>query len=413
MTASHASKESSSQELEVEEEGELRKSLTLWNAVNMMIGTVIASGIFVSPGGVQKEAGSVGLSLSIWLFAGVFSAMLAWCYAELGTLIRRSGGDYVYIREAFGPFLGFLRFWIEAMIVYPGSCTVVALTFATYILRPFFPHGPPAYSVELVAAAVIVLLTAVHCVSVRAFTCLQDAFSLTKIFALLSIILPGVFLLLRGHEENLESFREPWANSTSSPGHIVLGCYSAFFAFGGFNCLNYVVGELKDPGRTLPLAILISSVVITIVYLLANVSFYAVLSPAEMLQSDAMALDFAQKIFGPLAFLMPLFVAIAVLGCANGLIFSTSRLFFAGAKEGQLPAVLAFVHPRTRTPLPAVLAMGVLSVAYLGLSSNVYALINYMAVNYWLSIAASLAALLFFRVQRPEAERVVKPSAFS
>ncbi|KAK2166211.1 hypothetical protein NP493_1331g00000 [Ridgeia piscesae] len=134
----------------------LKPKITLLNGVTMIIGSVIGSGIFVSPSGVQKHVGSVGVSLIVWLSCGLFSIIGAHCYAELGTLIVKSGADYAYIYEAFGPFMAFLRLWVEVMVVRPCSQAIVALTFATYIIDPIFPDCPkPEIATRLLAALCI------------------------------------------------------------------------------------------------------------------------------------------------------------------------------------------------------------------------------------------------------------------
>lgn len=163
------------------------------------------------------------MSLLIWLVSGIFAAMGAWSYAELGTLIRKSGGDYAYIFEAFGPFIAFMRFWIEAIVVRPCSCLIVAITFATYMLKPFYPDSElPPYSTEALAVGLIgllafkvqfinskfsVFLTAINCASVRLSTLIQDTFTVAKVFALVMIILTGGYFLIRGRPENLASFQ--------------------------------------------------------------------------------------------------------------------------------------------------------------------------------------------------------------
>uniref|UniRef100_A0A183CX91 Amino acid permease n=1 Tax=Gongylonema pulchrum TaxID=637853 RepID=A0A183CX91_9BILA len=133
----------------------LRPTISLFGGVMIIVGCIIGSGIFISPKGLL-DAGSVGWSLVVWLICGAFSAIGAYCYAELGTFIRSSGGDYAYVLAAFGPLIGFLRMWIECIIVRPCTITAVAITFATYILQPFFQHcGAPYLAPQLLAAGCI------------------------------------------------------------------------------------------------------------------------------------------------------------------------------------------------------------------------------------------------------------------
>ncbi|EYC40149.1 hypothetical protein Y032_0626g817 [Ancylostoma ceylanicum] len=387
----------------------LAKSLTLFNGVSIIVGCIIGSGIFVSPTGVQEQAGSVGMSLIVWTASGAFTAIGAYCYAELGTLIKKSGGDYAYIMEAFGPFLAFVRLWIEAIVVRPCTVTIVALTFAIYILRPFYPDcNPPDGIPELLAILLIVLMTAVNCISVRAATFVQDFFTIAKVLALVLIIGTGLVLLVTGKPQYRESFENIFENTSRDFSTISIAFYSGLFAYSGWNFLNFIVEELQNPKRNLPLAIAISISTCTIIYVLTNVALYTAISPDEMLESPAVAVLFANKLFGPFAFCMPLFVACSTIGSANGVIFTSSRLFYVGAREGQMPMVLTMINKNTRTPIPAVIVMGVLSLAYLILSKNVYSLINYIQITYWLAIGAAIAALFYLRKKMPDAPRPIK-----
>ncbi|KAI6215191.1 Large neutral amino acids transporter small subunit 1 [Aphelenchoides besseyi] len=387
----------------------LRKTLTLFNGITMSVGCIIGSGIFVSPTGVQKEAGSVGISLITWLASGLFVTMGAYSYAELATMIKKNGGDYTYIKEAFGPFLAFIRLFIEAVVVRPCTCTIVSLTFAIYMLKPFYIDcEPPAGSIQALAALLLLVLTAINCLSIRLSTLIQDTFTLAKVFALIAIIGTGIYLLIFGSDVYKQTFKDIWVNSNTSPGAISLSFYSALFAYQGWNYLVFIVDEMKNAQRDLPIAILVSCCVVTAIYVLTNVALYIVLSPDEMIGSPAVALDFANRVFGPLAFMMPIFVACSTLGSANGVIFTSSRLFYSGAQEGQMPELLGMTNPKTRTPIPAVILTGLLSISYLALSSNVIQLINYIQISYWLAIAGAIASLFYFRVTRPNEPRPIK-----
>ncbi|CAO4373250.1 unnamed protein product [Caenorhabditis nigoni] len=395
-----------------EEEGDgkgLAKSLTLFNGVSIIVGCIIGSGIFVSPTGVQEQAGSVGLSLLVWLISGIFTAIGAYCYAELGTLIKKSGGDYAYIMEAFGPFVAFIRLWIEAIVVRPCTVTIVALTFAIYGLRPFFPDcAPPDGVATLLAVLLIVLMTAINCVSVRLATIVQDWFTIAKVVALVLIILTGLYLLVFGDSQYKDSFENIFENTSQDFTKVSLAFYSGLFAYSGWNFLNFIVEELQNPKRNLPLAIAISITTCTVIYVLTNVALYTAISPDEMLESPAVAVLFANKLYGRFAFIMPLCVACSTIGSANGVIFTSSRLFYSGAREGQMPMVLTMINKNTRTPIPAVILTGALSIAYLLASKDVYQLINYIQISYWLAIGTAIAALFWLRKTMPDAPRPIK-----
>lgn len=142
----------------------LKPQMTLMNGITVIVGSIIGSGIFVAPTGVLVGTGSPNLALVVWTASGVFSLVGAYCYAELGCMISKSGADYAYIMVTFGPFLAFIRLWVECMIVRPCSQAIVALTFSTYILKPFFPDcTPPDESIRLLAAVVICKFTSSAC----------------------------------------------------------------------------------------------------------------------------------------------------------------------------------------------------------------------------------------------------------
>lgn len=383
----------------------LKPKMGLVNGVTVIVGSIIGSGIFVSPKGVLMEAGSVGLSLIIWVACGIFSMIGAYCYAELGTMILRSGADYAYIFEAFGEFPAFLRLWVECMIVRPCSQAIVALTFSYYVIEPLFPDcDQPGLAVRLLAVIAILVLTFVNCKDVKWATRVQDIFTYAKVLALLLIIITGFVQLGKG---NVEYFDNSFQDSESDVTKISLAFYSGLFAYNGWNYLNFVIEELKDPYRNLPRAIWISIIMVTVIYVLANVAYFSTVSPAEIKSGAAVAVMFSKRIYGIMWWIMPIFVSLSTFGGINGVLFTSSRLFFVGGREGHMPQVMSYVAVNNLTPMPAVLFMGILSLFYL-VSSDLYALINYVSFVNWMAIGLSVASLLYFRYTHPEWQRPIK-----
>ncbi|KAG8183752.1 hypothetical protein JTE90_029333 [Oedothorax gibbosus] len=381
----------------------LKPKMGLLNGVTVIVGSIIGSGIFVSPKGVLLGTGSVGLSLVVWISSGIFSMIGAFCYAELGCAITKSGADYAYIMESFGPFVAFIRLWVECMIVRPCSQAVVALTFSFYVLRPIFPDcEPPDASVRFLAVLCILILTFVNCWDVKWSMNVQNVFTFGKLFALAIIIITGLVQLGYGQTQHFT-----FEGSESDITKIALSFYSGLFAYNGWNYLNFVIEELKNPHVNLPKAIFISCILVTVVYTLTVVAFHTTLSVPEVLGAEAVAVTFADALYGKMAWIMPVFVAMSTYGGVNGILFTSSRLFYSGAEHGQMPRILSMIQVKHLTPAPAVIAMALLSILYL-CSSDIYALINYVGFATWLAIGLAVVCLPYLRWKQPNLNRPIK-----
>ncbi|KAI6203621.1 Aat-2 [Aphelenchoides besseyi] len=350
--------------------------------------------------GVLMHTGSAPYSLAIWLACGLFSLCGALCYAELGTTIPKSGGDYAYIYEAFGKVPAFLFLWISLIIVNPTSIAVMALTFSSYILQPFYDGCEPSdFVTRILASSVIIILTIINCYSVRWSTRTQDVSTIAKLGALVVIILAGVVYVALGNVENL---RIPKTNSIDlSLPQIALAFYQGVFSYSGWNYLNFVTEEIKEPYKNLPRAIYISLPVVTIIYMAVNCAYFAVLTPEEVLESPAVAFTFANRVLGPIKHLMPLFVAISCIGSVNGIIFTSSP------RDGQLPELLAMISIRYMTPVPSLVILAVLSVLMLNFA-DVLVLINYLSFSESSVVAMSILALVKMRIYNPELPRPIR-----
>ncbi|KAM4710067.1 large neutral amino acids transporter small subunit 2 [Discoglossus pictus] len=386
----------------------LKKEIGLVSACGIIVGNIIGSGIFVSPKGVLENAGSVGMALIVWIVTGVITAVGALCYAELGVTIPKSGGDYSYVKDIFGGLAGFLRLWIAVLVIYPTNQAVIALTFSNYVLQPLFPTCfAPESGLRLLAAVCLLLLTWVNCASVRWATRVQDIFTAGKLLALGLIIIMGVVQICKGEyfwlepKNAFENFQEP------DIGLIALAFLQGSFAYGGWNFLNYVTEELVNPYKNLPRAIFISIPLVTFVYVFANIAYVTAMSPQELLASNAVAVTFGEKLLGVMAWIMPISVALSTFGGVNGSLFTSSRLFFAGAREGHLPSVLAMIHIKRCTPIPALL-FTCLSTLLMLVTSDMYTLINYVGFINYLFYGVTVAGQIVLRYKKPDIPRPIK-----
>ncbi|CAG0878935.1 unnamed protein product, partial [Darwinula stevensoni] len=382
----------------------LKRKVTLFNGVGIIVGCIIGSGIFISPYAIYEKVPSVGWSLVIWAASGFISAVGSLCYAELGTLIPRSGGDYAYIQEAFGDLPAFLKLWVEVIIIRPSIQAVLALTFAEYVTKPVFPScDPPISAVRLLAAGCLCLLTYVNCRSVRYAMRIQDIFTAAKIGALVVIIVTGMVELGRGNVEYLE---DPFAGKIDTE-NVSLALYYGLFAYAGWNFLNIVTEELQEPHKNIPRAIWISLPLVTAIYILTNLAYFVVVSPAEILSSPATAMTFGEKMYGKASWIIPVFVSLSTFGGVNGMLFTSGRLFWAGASQSHLPTIFETIQIQRHTPLPALLFSCFMSLLML-LSPSIGELLTYLSFVLWLSCGASVVGLLRLRRSRPDAPRPIK-----
>ncbi|XP_010777178.1 b(0,+)-type amino acid transporter 1-like [Notothenia coriiceps] len=223
----------------------LKREVGLVGAVSLIGGTMIGSGIFMSPQTVLSTIGSPGASLVVWACCGLLVIMASFCYAELGTVIRESGGEYIYILKTSGPVVAFMLIFSSVLFVRPAGVAGISLSFAQYVLAPFYADcPPPLLLVKGMAAVSILVLATVNCLNVRFAMKIQVFFMVAKLLALVVIIIGGLVMLIRGHTENFENSFE---NTHLGLNPIGIAFYQGLWSYDGWNNLNYVTEELKRP----------------------------------------------------------------------------------------------------------------------------------------------------------------------
>lgn len=402
----------------------LERRVGLISGVALIVGTMIGSGIFVSPKGLLERTGSVGLSLVIWAACGLLSLLGSLAYAELGTLVSESGGEHAYYMQAFAPnekrktwwgqIPAFLFAWVSVFLLKPSSLAIICLTCSEYFVRIFAASTdclPPQEAVKIIACCVIILITFINSYSVTLATKVQNIFTAAKLLAILIIVVGGSVRLIQGNTQYLAT---GFQGSTSSFGDIATAFYSGLWAYDGWNNLNYVTEELKKPYTNLPRAIIIGLPLVTVCYLLVNVSYLAVMSKEELLSSETVAVLAGDRLMGLTGqIIMIIAVVMSTFGSANGSCFTSGRLCFVAAREGHMVDVLSYVHAKKLTPSPALLFNAFIALMMV-IPSDIGSLIDFFSFTAWIFYGGAMLALIIMRrtmrdVPRPYKVPIVIP----
>lgn len=390
---------------------ELKRELGLYSAVNLILGVMIGSGIFVSPASALEHSGSVGLCLIIWAISGVISLLGALSFAELGTVLGKSGAEYAYFQAAFsnchkfwGPLPAFICSWIYVVILRPAEVAIIVMTFAEYATQPFIAGMSVEDKdtiIKLTSLIALFIMTFINITSVKLFVKVQNIFGICKVLACLVVIGGGVYQLAIGNTENL---RKGFDGSNWNAGSIALALYSGLWAYDGWNSVTVVTEEIINPGVNVPLSIAIAVPVITLLYVCMNMAYMTALSVTEMTAAGAVAVDFANKALGPVSFLIPLGVAIATFGCAMSVQFGVTRLCYTSSRGGHMLEVFSFVHMTKLTPAPAVAFQAFLTMGFI-LVGNIKTLIDFASWFLWFFYGLAMVALIVLRKTKADAPR--------
>jgi APA family basic amino acid/polyamine antiporter len=376
----------------------------------MVVGGIIGSGIFFTPAEVGRSLSAGPLILGVWVVGGVVALAGALTYAELGAMMPDAGGAYVYIRQAFGPLAAFLCGWMTLLSISTGALAAVSMGFAGYVAR-YTDLAAVGGQIGL-AALTIVVIGATNYVGLRPGATVQNVLTLAKVIALGALIAAGL-VLWTGVGAPPEVLDAPAPRAS-----VVSGFSAAFvavlFTIGGWQQLNMVAGEIREPERTIPRALLLGIVIVIVIYLGANAVYLHTLGRDGLAASAAVAADTATRLVGPVgANLITIGAMLSILGFVNVALLGNSRMPYAMARDGLFFGAAARVHPRFGTPHVSIAIMVAWSLVLLfGTRGDLGALLSGVVFADWIFFGLGGASVFVLRRTMPGASRPYRAAGY-
>jgi APA family basic amino acid/polyamine antiporter len=368
------------------------RAIGLGRATAMVVGTIIGASIFVQPSLVSGAVPSVGGVLLVWAVAGALTLIGALITAELSSAFPHTGGVYVFLRRAYSPPVGYLWGWAMFWVMHSGIIAAIATVFARY-LGHFVPLGDAGTRAAAVGS--ILLLSAVNYFGVRHGSALQTFFTAIKLIAMVMIVALGVSAVTR--RGNVMLVAQLQHETPVTVGAFIRAMIAGLFAYGGWHMVTYAAEETKDPTRTIPRALFVGTVLVTVAYIAVNAAYLAVLPLATVTSSNRVAADFADAVLGSGgAHVLSALVVLSTLGAMTGIILSGPRVYLAMANDGVLFRWFGAVHPKYRTPHVAIVLQALWS-SVLVLTGTYRALFTRVVYNEWIFFAMMAASLFVLR----------------
>lgn len=432
--------------METDKEG-FKKNINLFAGIALVVGSMIGSGIFIVSADIARTLGSPFYLILTWVVTGVLTIIAALSYGELASMMPKAGGQYVYLKEAFNPMIGFLYGWTLFLVIQTGTIAAVAVAFAKFtgVLVPvlseknilFEISGSQISAAQLLAIASIVILTFINYRGIKNGKILQVSFTIAKVIALAGLIILGFIVASKSSFWTL-NFNDFWTatttivnkNDLSITIHEISGLaiFSAIgvamvgsiFSSDAWNNVTFVAGEIKNPKRNIPLSLFWGVLIVTIIYILANIAYLCLLpikgSPEaidvvgrgiQFSTSDRVGVAAAFRIFGDsAAIIMAVLIMVSTFGCNNGLILSGARVYYAMAIDGLFFKKVAKMN-KFSVPGVALILQGIWA-SLLCLSGKYGDLLDYVVFAVLLFYILTIIGLFILRKKKPDAERPYK-----
>lgn len=376
----------------------LAREIGLRDGIAIVAGTMIGSGVFLVPAVIAQQVPSLTMVLLVWIFGAAISLAAALVISELGAMFPQAGGLYVYLREAYGPATAFLYGWASIVAIDSGATAAVSTAFGIYLGQLV---NLSTTQIKLCAIGVIAVLTAINCLGVKFGKTIQNVFATSK---LAGIGIMSILLFSRMNPAQMRASLWPEGQSTTMTG-FGIAVVAALWAYYGWHETSYNAAEFRNPQRDLPKALAIGTLLVSATYLLANLAYYAVLTPLQVAQSPRVAATALAAIFGgSAAAVLAVLIMVSTFGAANGMILSGPRIPFVMGRDGVFFRAAGEINPKTRTPIIAIVIQGVWA-SLLCTVGTFQQLITYAVFTICIFFVLASLAVMRLRKTRPETPR--------
>jgi basic amino acid/polyamine antiporter, APA family len=394
----------------------LQRKLGTWSATALVVSNMIGTGIFTTTGFLAGDLGSPSLVLGIWVVGAVFALAGALCYSELGVNFPTSGGEYVYLTRAYGPVWGFLSGWVSFFAGFSAPIAAAALAFAGYVGFIFPSLGPESSALswnmggitwqvgatQALAAGLVLTLTLLNCADVGIVARVQNVLTTFKVLVIAAFVLFGLSV---GHG-SWSHFSDAAARTSTSPllQQFAVSLFWVMFGYSGWNAATYVAGELREPHRTLPRALIFGTLAVGLLYLALNIVFIYGTSLDTMKGVVAVGALAASALFGPqVSDIFGGLMALAIVSTVNAMITIGPRVYYAMANDGAFLSVAGRLSPRSRVPVAAVICQG--ACAMLMTFTSFPQLVTYIGFSLTFFTVLAVSSVFVFR-RRPGWQRL-------
>ena len=400
------------------EENALKREMKFRHAFAFVVGCIIGAGIFVTPSLIARRTPNLFVSMVAWLSAGAMALIGALCYSEMVSVVKKTGASYIFILDCYGSAAGFLVNWTNVFLFAPCDACILLYTIGMYTCAPFYgDHTSPEYlwASKLVGICVMLVISVISSLGAKKSGSFQIAFIVIQMVVFATIVCLGVYSLATtdGSISKHFSFTVVFNNTLSGLRQDLpsfgIALFNALYCFDGYVTIAFIVEEVVNPEKAVPLLSFTSIPFVTFIYILINLASASVLTHQEIADSNVFLSDLAQKVGGSsLSYVVPFAIAMCVVPALSSVFYNLPRLMMSSAREGQLPRLFALIHRERRTPVPSIAFLAFASIVVTLMDFDLQSLLQVCNIVIWFEYAFAISTILVNRWRKPDAVRAYK-----